>query len=29
VALELNIVMDVYEQLLQHVWHDRKRKSNK
>lgn len=28
VALELNIVMDVYEQLLQHVWHERKRKDN-
>ena len=28
VALELNIVMDVYEKLLQHVWHERKRKSN-
>jgi len=28
VALELNIVMDVYEQLLRHVWHERKRKDN-
>ncbi len=27
-ALEINLVMDVYEQLLQHVWHERKRKSN-
>jgi hypothetical protein len=27
VALELRIVMDVYEQLLQHVWHARKRKN--
>lgn len=25
IALELEIVMDVYEKLLQHVWHERKR----
>ena len=26
VALELKLVMDVYERLLQHVWHERKRR---